>query len=80
MKNAGIKREIIWMNEDQILIYAMAENFDKSMAELAKSSVAQKWWKKMRPLLAEMQDYSGKGNIIKLEKIFDLESQLEGTK
>ena len=76
MKKSGIEREIIWMNGDQILIYAMAENFDDCMVELAKTSVAKKWWKKMKPLLKKMQDYSGKGSIVKLEKIFDLEEKL----
>ena len=71
-KQLGIKRQIIWLYGNYILIYIMTENFDEVMAKLAEKRIFKKWNAKMEPLLDEMQDYSEKGKIIKLEKVFEL--------
>ena len=76
IKESGIIREMIWLHENNILIYMMSENFDKSIAKLAKKKVFKDWNDKMSLLLDEMQDYSEEGKIIRLVKIFDLEMQL----
>ena len=77
MKNSGIEREMIWIYDNTIIIYTMAENFDKSYHKLSRTEVFQKWSQIMTPLLISMQDYSKKGNIQKLEKVFDLEEQIK---
>ena len=76
IKESGIDREIIWMFEDNIIIYMMAKDFDSAMQKLGETEIFKKWIEKMGPLLDEIQDYSGKGNIIRLDTIFDLEEQL----
>ncbi|MCL5986347.1 MAG: L-rhamnose mutarotase [Actinobacteria bacterium] len=76
IKEAGIEREIIWLKGNGIFLYIMSDNFDKALSKLAEKKVFQNWLKKMAPLLSEVQDYSGEGNIVKLDKIFDLEKQL----
>jgi L-rhamnose mutarotase len=76
IKESGIDREIIWMFEDKIIIYMMSKDFDSSMQKLGETGIFKKWIEKMDPLLDIMQDYSGKGNIIRLDTIFDLEEQL----
>lgn len=75
IKASGIEREMIWMSGDTIIIYAMADNFDKSMEKLKKTDVFKKWIDLMTPLLSEIQDYSEDGEIKKIEKVFDLEEQ-----
>jgi len=65
------------MHENNIYIYIMAENFDKSMAKLTQKKIFQDWLIKMEPLLAIMQDYSGEGKVKTLEQVFDLEKQLK---
>lgn len=76
IKASGVEREIIWIRDDTLYIYVMAENFDEALGKQGESDIFKKWVRKMGPLLAEMQDYSEKGKIIKLEKVFDLEEQL----
>jgi L-rhamnose mutarotase len=77
MHKSGIKREIIWMHKNLILIYVMAENFKESMEIFSKTAIFKKWLNKMETLLDEVQDYTAGENIKCLEKIFDLEKQLE---
>ncbi len=76
IKAAGIEREIIWINGDCLYLYFMAENFDKSMLKLNSSQIFKQWNRKMSPLMNEIQNYS-EGQIIKLDKVFDLEEQIE---
>ncbi len=76
-RDAGIKRELIWMKGDYIYLYIMAEDFEKAMENLTKTKIFKEWIKKMTPLLDEIQDYSGEGKVIRLDKVFDLEEQLE---
>jgi L-rhamnose mutarotase len=77
IKNAGIKREIIWINKEQLIVYIMSDDFEKAMANLAKQSIFKNWTSLMEPLLSEMQDYSEDGKINNLQKVFDLEEQLK---
>lgn len=80
IKESGIDREIIWILEDKVIIYMMSRDFDSAMQKLGKTEIFKKWIEKMDPLMDEMQDYSGKGNIIRLDTIFDLEGQLGALK
>jgi len=59
------------MNGNTIIIYIMTEDFQKSIASLVEKPVYKKWNEKMGLLLAETQDFEG-GNVIQLEKVFDL--------
>ncbi len=77
IRESGIERELIWMHEENIYIYIMAEHFDIAMASLAEKETFKKWLQKMDPLLAMMQDFSGEGNVVRLQKVFDLEAQLD---
>jgi L-rhamnose mutarotase len=77
IKESGIEREMIWMHGNYICLYIMTENFDKAMGILTEKQIFRDWITKMEPLLAQMQDYSGEGNVVRLEKVFDLEKQLE---
>ncbi|MCL4418361.1 MAG: L-rhamnose mutarotase [Actinobacteria bacterium] len=78
IKDSGIDRELIWLFGDYICIYMMTDDFDGAMSRLSKTDVFKKWSEYMGTLLAEMQDYSqGGGNVITLEKVFDLEEQLK---
>lgn len=77
IKDSGIDREMIWLFGDYICIYMMTEDFDGAMLRLSKTDVFNKWSEYMGQLLEEMQDYSqGGGNVVTLEKVFDLEVQL----
>lgn len=77
IKSSGIEREIIWINEEQLIVYIMSDDFEKAMTTLSKQSVFKNWTSLMEPLLSEMQDYSEDGKIRNLQKVFDLEEQLK---
>lgn len=76
IKESGVEREIIWIKDETLYVYIMAENFDKALGYQGETKLFQKWVEKMSPLLSEIQDYSEEGRIVKLEKAFDLEEQL----
>jgi L-rhamnose mutarotase len=76
IRASGVEREIIWIDGETLYVYVMAENFDEALGKQGNSDVFKKWVEKMDPLLAEMQDYSEEGKIVKLDKVFDLEEQL----
>ena len=42
-KDAGIERQMIWIKENTIYLYVIAENFDKAMVNLHKKEVYEKW-------------------------------------
>jgi L-rhamnose mutarotase len=78
IKDSGIEREMIWLFGDYVCIYMMSEDFDNAMLRLSKTDIFKKWSELMKPLLDEMQDYSkGGGNVVTLDKVFDLEAQLK---
>ena len=77
IKESGIEREIIWIHGDYVYIYMMTRDFDGSMKKLGEKEIFKDWIVKMDNLLDEMQDYSGDGNIVTLEKVFNLEHQLD---
>jgi L-rhamnose mutarotase len=73
IRESGVEREIIWMDEYTLYIYVMAEDFDMAMEFQKKNAVFKQWVKEMEPLLEKIQDYSEKGTVVQLEKVFDLE-------
>ena len=73
IKESGVKREIIWIKDETLYVYIMAENFDKALGYQGETELFKRWVEKMTPLLAEIQDYSEEGKIVKLDKVFDLE-------
>ena len=76
IKESGIDRELIWVHGDFIYIYMMSKNFESAMQKLGEKEIFKKWLEKMDRIMDEIQDYSGKGNIITLENVFNLEKQL----
>jgi len=81
IKESGIEREFVWVNDNTCYIYMMAKDFNKALSELANTEVFKKWSDKMDGLLAKMQDYSeGAQNVVTFDKVFDLETQLKELK
>lgn len=76
IKDSGVQRELIWIKDDTLILYIMAEDFDKALGIQGETELFKKWLEKMSPLLSEKQDFSERGKIVKLEKVFDLEEQL----
>jgi L-rhamnose mutarotase len=79
LRDSGVQREIIWIQGENIYIYVMSDDFKKAITNQGRTSIFQRWVQKMKPLLSEIQDYSGEGSVVQLRKIFDLEEQLQRT-
>lgn len=77
IKASEIERNIIWLYENDILIYAVSKNFDESMRILSEKQIFKDWSKKMELLLEVMYDFLKGVKVQKLEKIFDLEGQIK---
>ncbi len=75
IQESGIKREIIWINDDYIYLYMMAINFDVSIKKLTNTQIFKDWLSEITPLLDEVQEYSKEGKIQKLKKVFYFEGQ-----
>lgn len=79
-RNSGILREMIWIKGNELYLYIMSEDFKKSMKDMGEKKVFKDWIEKMTPLLDIIQDYSENGEVKILDKVFDLEEQLENIK
>jgi L-rhamnose mutarotase len=79
LRDSGVQREVIWLQGENVYIYVMSDDFDRAIAAQGKSRIFQDWVQRMKPLLSEIQDFSGEGTVVRLQKVFDLEEQLERT-
>jgi L-rhamnose mutarotase len=76
LRDSGVQREIIWIQGENLFVYVMSEDFGKAVANQGRTRIFQDWVQRMKPLLSEIQDYSGEGTVVRLQKVFDLEEQL----
>lgn len=80
IKKSGVKKEVIFIHNNLAIIYFEANDLDKSYKFQEKFDIAQKWNKAMQPLFTEksIEKYKVNKSLLILEKVFDLEQQLEG--
>ena len=76
IKASGIRRELIWLDGNNIYIYMMGRDINKSLKKLTCTKAFKAWNESMKPLLSVIQDASADKDIKYLNKVFDLESQL----
>ena len=79
-KDSGIERELIWMEGDNIYVYMMGKDLKEAIEKLKSTKIFQDWIEEIKPLLDVRQNFSQEGQIKKLEKVFDLEEQLNNLK
>ncbi len=79
IKNSGILTEKIYIHENMIIIYFEAEDLNKSYEIQGKSDVLKQWNEIMKPLFDDRYEFNDdKSPFPILEKIYDLNQQLEG--
>lgn len=82
IRNAGTREELIYIYKNLAIIFIECEDIGQYMEKFANSKVGDKWMKKMACLLSEndFADETGKTKKVTggLEKIFDLNQQLDG--
>jgi len=77
IKNAGAKELIIWIYGNLAIIYFECADIDKVYDELGKLDVISKWNATLKPWLIESPVINNEGEVITLEKVFDLGEQLK---
>ena len=79
IKKSGIKEEKIFIKDSMIIIIFEADNLNKSYEIQGKSEILAKWNEVMKPMFAEAYDFNKENyKLPVLEKIFDLNEQLNG--
>jgi len=71
MRGAGVTRWVIFRDGLDLFHYVECEDYDRAMAELAKSEVDKRWQGEMAPMMEVAHDLSGSGSD-KLRIIFEL--------
>jgi L-rhamnose mutarotase len=71
IRGAGVTRWVIFRDGLDLFHYVECEDYDRAMAELAKSEVDKRWQGEMAPMMEVAHDLSGSGSD-KLRIIFEL--------
>jgi L-rhamnose mutarotase len=71
IRGAGVTTWVIFRDGLDLFHYVECEDYDRAMAELAKSEVDRRWQAEMAPLMEVAHDLSGSGSD-KLRIIFEL--------
>ncbi len=77
IKKSGVEEEVIFIYENFVIIYFEAEDLDKSYAYQREFDVTQKWDNMMRDFFESEYKFADSENLPVLEKVFDLNEQLE---
>jgi L-rhamnose mutarotase len=71
IRGAGVTKWVIFRDGLDLFHYVECEDYDRAMAELAKSEVDKRWQAEMAPMMEMAHDLSGSGGD-KLRIIFEL--------
>ena len=71
IRGAGVTTWVIFRDGLDLFHYVECEDYDRAMAELAKSEVDRRWQAEMAPLMEVAHDLSGSGSD-KIRIIFEL--------
>jgi L-rhamnose mutarotase len=71
IRGAGVTKWVIFRDGLDLFHYVECEDYDRAMAELAKSEVDRRWQAEMAPLTEVPHDLSGSGSD-RLRIIFEL--------
>jgi len=71
IRGAGVTRWVIFRDGLDLFHYVECEDYDRAMAELAKSEADRRWQAEMAPMMEVAHDLSGSGSD-KLRIIFEL--------
>jgi L-rhamnose mutarotase len=71
MREVGISEYVIFRDGLNLFHYIECDDYERAIAELARSPLNQRWEAEMAPMTAVAHDFSGKGDD-RLRKIFEL--------
>lgn len=70
MREAGITKYVIFRDGLDLFHYIECNDYERAIAQLARSPINQKWEAEMAPMTTVAHDFSGKGND-RMKPIFD---------
>jgi len=77
IKKSGVTEEVIFIYDNLCIIYFEAEDIDKSYEYQRQFEVTKKWDNLMKDLFDSEYKFSGAEKLPVLEKVFDLNEQLD---
>ena len=77
IKKSGVEEEVIFIHDNFCIIYFEAEDINKSYDYQRKFEVTQKWDNLMKDLFDSDYKFSNAEKLPVLEKVFDLNEQLD---
>ena len=77
-KTCGIKEELIWIYKNLSILFIECDDIDQVFKAIESNEIEKKWDITVRPWFKNSQVLDASENIKTLEKIFDLNQQLNG--
>jgi L-rhamnose mutarotase len=71
MRRVGIKKYVIFRDGLDLFHFIECDDYDRAIAELARSPLNQRWEAEMAPMTTVAHDFSGQGND-RMSMIFEL--------
>jgi L-rhamnose mutarotase len=71
MRQVGVTKWVIFRDGVDLFHYVECEDYDRALADLARSPIDQRWQAEMAPLMEVAHDLSGSGSD-RLRIIFEL--------
>jgi L-rhamnose mutarotase len=78
IKNSGVKEEAVFIYKNLAIIFYETEDLDRCYERQGRSEIAKKWNELMAPMFASSYEFNVAKKLPVLEKVFDLNEQLEG--
>jgi L-rhamnose mutarotase len=78
IKASGVEQEAVFMHKNLAIIFYEAEDLDRAYERQESAKVAKEWNKLMSPMFASSYRFNVSEKLPVLEKVFDLNEQLEG--
>ncbi|MCL5070439.1 MAG: L-rhamnose mutarotase [Actinobacteria bacterium] len=77
-KECGIINELIWIYKNLSIIYIECDDLKETFKKIGLNKVEREWDKTVSPWFKNIEVLEDSNKIPVLEKIFDLNQQLEG--
>jgi L-rhamnose mutarotase len=78
IKQSGVEEEAVFMYKNYAIIFYEAEDLNSCYQRQGGAEIAKKWNELMAPMFASSYEFNLSEKLPLLEKVFDLNEQLEG--
>jgi L-rhamnose mutarotase len=78
IRESGVKEETVFMRGTMVVLFYEADDLDRSYGLQGGAPVAKRWNELMAPMFVSSYDFNVSEKLPVLEKVFDLNEQIEG--